>query len=88
MEEMEKGEEERGGGREKREGRWRREERTYSLVTLTPPCSPLENTPFPLPPARICAFNTTSRTPDQHDRMRFGNLGTVDIVTSCCSHSR
>ena len=76
MEEIKKGEEERERERE-RGGRGRKKggeikERTYSLVTLTPPCSPLENTPFPLPPARICAFNTTSRTPDQYDRMRCG----------------
>ena len=89
MEEMEGGEEgkekgrrEGGKGGRRREGeekgrKERREEgkeETYSCVTLTPPCSPLENTPFPLPPARICAFNTASRTPGQYDKMMSSDI--------------
>ena len=33
---------------------------TYSVVKCTPPCRPLVNFPFPLPPARICALRTNS----------------------------
>ena len=35
---------------------------TYFLVRCTPPLRPLENVPFPLPPARIWAFITISPT--------------------------
>ena len=38
---------------------------TYFFVSFTPPCKPLENLPFPLPPARICAFITISGTSEK-----------------------
>lgn len=34
--------------------------KSYSLVRWTPPFNPLLKVPFPLPPARICAFRTIS----------------------------
>ena len=46
---------------------------TYSCVTLTPPSSPLEKTPLPLPPARIWAFTTTSFTPAVRQQINFNH---------------
>lgn len=36
---------------------------TYEKTIFTPPLRPLVNVPFPLPPAKTCAFITTSFDP-------------------------
>lgn len=36
---------------------------TYEKTIFTPPLRPLSNVPFPLPPAKTCAFITTSFEP-------------------------
>ena len=66
---------------------------TYSFVTFTPPWSPLEKTPFPRPPANICAFTTTSSTPAnrlanhrgklvKHNRTHFLLVGGATCLTN------
>lgn len=37
--------------------------KTYEKTIFTPPLRPLSNVPFPLPPAKTCAFITTSFEP-------------------------
>lgn len=56
---------------------------SYFLVRWTPPLNPLEKTPFPLPPAKICALITYSSTSTRRNHIKTFNEMMIHV---CMSH--
>ena len=54
---------------------------SYFLVRWTPPLNPLEKTPFPLPPAKICALITYSSTSTRRNHIK-----TFKEMMICMAH--
>lgn len=57
-------------------------ERTYEKTIFTPPFRPPSNVPFPLPPAKTCAFITISFEPRTKENPKICNLWLLKQIAS------
>lgn len=57
-------------------------ERTYEKTIFTPPLRPPSNVPFPLPPAKTCAFTTRSFEPRTKENPKIYHLWLLKQIAS------